>query len=690
MYFSIRPNCLKSLLPALLLTFVGFYIEAQTFTDSNLPIIIINTDGGITIPDEPKIGATMKIINHSDGSRNYVSDQNDITKLNYNGRVGIETRGSSTQSLDKKQYGFETRLSDGSNNNVSLLGMPKENDWILNGLGFDPSLIRDYISYNLSRAIGQYATRTRYCEVIVNGDYRGLYILQEKIKADDNRVDIKKLKSTDNDFPQVTGGYITKCDKEAGQDQAAWHYTTYINTSVAFIHSEPKPSDITTQQDHFIHSVFDHLSATATNDNFKNGYPSIIDLPSFIDFMLINELSANVDSYQFSTYFHKDRMGKLRAGPIWDFNLTFGNDLFLWNLNRSFTDTWQFDNGDNIGAKFWKDLFNNPTFKCYLSKRWNELIAIEQPLSSDRINTLIDTTYTKISEAAAREKVRWSYEWSTEWSSPIDFPTEISKIKNFITARTTWMTQKIGSFSACSNVTMPPLVINKINYNPQTSTQFPASDDQEFIEITNNGSSEVDLTGIYFQGMGLIYQFPLNTKVPAYGVLQLASDWDTFIQRYGHAPFGEYNRHLANSGQKIILSDAYGNIIDEVDYSSTSPWPDANGNGKYLSLIDIGLDNNVAANWTVSDTDLSVGYVTAIEKANSLQVFPNPTSGSLQINSENEILRVQIQDLQGRYLEDINTSGNSVSTEMNQYNSGIYLFTIYTESGINHIKVLKK
>ena len=119
--------------------------------------------------------------------------------------------------------------------------------------------------------------------------------------------------------------------------------------------------DVTTQQNSYIHSEFDMLGSTAStgNSSLINGYPSIIDIPSFVDFMIINELSANADAYQFSTYFHKDRNGKLRAGPIWDINLTFGNDLSIWNFDRSKTNTWQFSNGDNEGPKFWFDLYNN-------------------------------------------------------------------------------------------------------------------------------------------------------------------------------------------------------------------------------------------------------------------------------------------------------------------------------------------
>jgi hypothetical protein len=115
-----------------------------------LPIVIIETDKNPStgkpqdIPDNPKILASMKIIFRSNGSRNALTDQSDPTLLNYNGRIRIEIRGSTSQVLEKKPYSLTTYKSDEKTlNNVSLLGMPEENDWILNSLAFDSSLIRD-------------------------------------------------------------------------------------------------------------------------------------------------------------------------------------------------------------------------------------------------------------------------------------------------------------------------------------------------------------------------------------------------------------------------------------------------------------------------------------------------------------------------------------------------------------------
>jgi spore coat protein CotH len=284
----------------------------------------------------------MKIIQRPDGSRNYLTDLNNSSFLNYEGRIGIEIRGSTSQTLPKKPYSLTTLIagstSTSTTQNVSLLGMPAENDWILNSLAFDSSLIRDNLSYYLARQLGNYAVRTVYCEVVINGVYMGLYMLTEKIKADSNRVNIVKITATNNTLPNLTGGYITKADKVDVGEPIAWSTVPYGGgTIVNYINELPKPLEVTTQQNTYIQNVFNDLSVTARvhNSSIENGYPFIIDVPSFIDFILFNELAANVDGYQFSTFFHKDRGGKLRAVPIWDFNLTYGNDLQIGSLNRS-------------------------------------------------------------------------------------------------------------------------------------------------------------------------------------------------------------------------------------------------------------------------------------------------------------------------------------------------------------------
>ena len=665
-----------------LVIFFSIQAFAQVFTDSNLPIVIIRTDLGIEIPDTPKIPATMKIIFNGAGNRNYLTNQNSAASLNYNGKIMIEIRGSSTQSLPKKQYGLTTVKSDlVSNNNVSLLGMPSENDWILNGLGFDPSLVRDYLSYNLSRRMGNYATRTVYCEVVINDDYKGLYVLQEKIKAGGDRVDVTKIATTDNALPELSGGYITKADKAEGDPVAFMLQGNALEQGVTYIHELPKPASATNEQTAYVHNLFDALrmSARDGNSSLSNGYPSVIDVASFVDFILINELASNVDAYQFSTFFHKDRNGKLRAGPIWDFNLTYGNDLFLWNYDRSKSNVWQFSNGDNEGSSFWKDLFKNDRFRCQLAKRWHELTAANGPLNISNITAFLDQTDVVISEAVAREKTRWN----TFTSHSL----EVGQVESFIRERTAWMNSNLVTDQGCYAEFIPSLVISKINYNPSTTVDFPKSSDLEFIEITNNSNKQVDLSGIYFGGTGLVYQFPNGSKIEANAKLSLAGNAVVFESKYKVKPFGQFTRNLSNTTQQLLLLDGLGNKIDEVTYSSDSPWPNANGNGSFLLLTSADADNKLPENWTTSNLSL---VNTEPVKAAKLEYYPNPVQQFLTIKATDVIDQLFVYSGNGQLIQMVFPYTTNYNLDMIQLVSGLYFVKIKTPTESYTLKIVRQ
>ena len=668
------------LLPAL---FFILSLNAQVFTDSNLPIIIITTDNSAAIPDEPGVFGDMKILFRGPGQRNYVTDQDSLQFINYNGRIDIEIRGSYSQVFPKKAYGFTTVMSDNiTENNVSLLGMPSENDWILNGLSSDPSLIRDYISYNLSRQIGEYATRTSYCEVMINGDYRGLYILEEKIKPDKNRVNIVKVDTANNSLPELSGGYITKTDKTTGGDPIAWYMSSYIGfNDNQFIHHWPKPEDVSIQQNNYIKSVFLGLQSVCTvgNSSISTGFPSIIDIPSFVDFILINEIASNADAYMYSTFYHKDRNGKLRAGPVWDLNLTYGNDLFSYGFDRSKPDVWQFSNGSLEGPKYYRDLFNNVLFKCYLSRRWNELSQTGQPFHLVSLGNLIDTTVALISEAVVRENARWGTIGNHQ--------AAISSLKAWLNLRIPWITNHIGSYSACQNISTPPLVISRINYHPGTSIAFPDEVKLEFIEITNAGTATIDLTGIYFGGTGLVYQFPAGSSLLGGNAVFLASDATTFQNKYGMAPFGQFTRNLSNSNQNLLLFDAFGNEIDHVHYFDVLPWPDTDGNGKFLQLISVSLDNNLASSWIAADEN-TVG-IGGPANYPLVHLYPNPTTGKLQINAGKIMETISITDLQGKVLEMYEVNEKEFSVDISQLPDGIYFVKLSSSQETSFAKLIK-
>ena len=670
----------KSVLLALLVWICSVWVQAQILTDSNLPIVVINTDNGVAIPDEPKVLATMKIIWHEDGSRNYLTDVNNPAFLNYDGRIGIEIRGSSSQMLQKKPYGLTTlQADDVTNNNVSILGMPKENDWVLNSLAFDQTGMRDVLSYELSERFGHYAPRRVYCEVVINNDYKGLYVFMEKIKVDDNRVNIVKMDGACNNYPEVTGGYITKADKTDGGDPVAWTMQGYGGgwwwggASTDFIHHYPKPENVTTAQNNYIYSVFQQLESVAGQHNIDDvtGIPSVIDIPSFVDFMMIAEFSSNVDVYQFSTFFHKDRLGKLRAGPVWDYNLAYGHDEFG---NRSRYDVWQFNNSDNNGPKFWKDLFDTEMFRCYMARRWNELTQPGQPLNYDVVCDRLDEYNEWILEGVGRDNQRWN--------KMNNHASELQSMKNWISQRINWMNQNIGSYQGCANVDLPPLVISKIHYHPEDWWAIDG-DRLEFIEITNNSDAPVDLTGVYFRELGITYNFPVGATLAAYDSLLLCSDSLVFIDYYGVTPFGQFNRNLSNKSENLVLADAWGNIIDEVHYYDSDPWPtEADGEGPYLQLIDLNLDNSLPESWTVGN---NITFTAEHISFEGLRVFPNPTNGILHVEcasslqliaAEYRITNVLGQTLMTGRLAGSDASHRISTIDVSSLPAGLYLITV--------------
>ncbi|SDX50515.1 CotH kinase family protein [Flavobacterium degerlachei] len=663
----------------LVVLIASYSATAQNFTDSNLPIVIITTDNDpgtnspLEILDDPKILATMKIIKRPDGTRNYLSDQNTASFLNYSGRIGIEIRGSSTQTLPKKQYGLTTLKADNtSNNNVSIFGMPSENDWILNGLGFDPSLVRDYLAYYMSRQLGNYAVKTEFCEVVINGDYKGLYVFQEKIKADKERVNVLKIEATDNALPNITGGYITKADKTTGGDPVA-----FWMDETKFVHDLPKPENATPEQTQYIKAEFNRMEDQAYNNDLVDGYRTIIDVPSFIDFMLVNELSSNADVYQSSTFFHKDRGGKLRAGPVWDFNFSFGSTFDP----DSVVDQWQFNNGNRIGPPFWSYLFDNSDFKCKLSKRWNEVIAPGQPLNKELLIAYIDKTLSYISEAIPRENKRWE--------TLADHTADVDRIKTFIAERSTWISNNIGSYADCATVSLPPLVITKINYNPATSGSFPESDDLEFIALENIGDVPLDLSGVYFSQLGLSYQFASNSTIGANETIFLASNSSTFQSKYGVVPFGQFVRNLSNKSQKIVLADADGNIIDTVEYFDSAPWPTAaDGGGSYLELISTSLDNNLASSWVA--TTSNVLSAKSFSAPSFFRIYPNPIADIMRIQSVKPMSSIQIFNILGALVQEIKVNSETITIDLSSYTKGIYFVRIYNDDAISSQKIMKK
>ena len=419
-----------------------WFQEPIDFVESNLPLVIIDTYGS-EIPDEPRIPAYMGIINNPSGI-NHVDDPfND-----YNGHITIEKRGNSSQWQEKPPYRFETVDDEGENNNVELLGMPEENDWVLYAPWQDKTMIRNVLIYQLSNEMGRYASRTRYVELYLNNEYRGVYVLMEKIKRDSDRVDVSKLEPDEISGDDVTGGYILKFDWFYTGDNIGGFESEF--DEVIYNYHYPKPSDIVTEQEEYIQGYINDFENIMVSDDYTNdstGYPSIMNVESFIDFILLQELAKNVDAYRLSTYMYKDKESidnKLTAGPIWDFNHGFGNcdygetwEVYNWLLEYN-------PEGGDAMAFWWELLWQDENFKSKAAQRFTQLRSTI--FSENHINNIIDSISTYLGPSVDRNFSRWPLLGNYIWPNYYIFDTyeeEINYLKSWSADRLAWMDSEL-------------------------------------------------------------------------------------------------------------------------------------------------------------------------------------------------------------------------------------------------------
>ena len=484
------------------------------FVSSNLPIVVINTAGGAVIPNDPKLDATMGIIYNGEGVRNYLSDPFN----EFNGAIGIETRGSSSQTFPKKQWGLETRDPMGNRQDVTIFNMAFDNDWILYAPYSDKSLIRNVLAYQMGWDSDRYAPRTKLCEVILNGQYEGVYVFTEKIKRKDGKVGSNDIETVDVSGNELTGDYILKVDKTTSGGIVAWSssvppYTGSPQTIKFQLH-DPSYDSLVPQQLNYIENYVTNFETALNGPNFTDpnlGYAPYIDIGSFIDFMLINEVSKNVDGYRISSFLHKVRTsegGKLTAGPVWDFNLAFGNANYC---NGGNTNGWELDfyqscSGDgNQNPFWWKKLLQDPNYSHALNCHYQEMRLGKW--HTDSLMARIDTLAVYLDEAQERNFQRWpilgNYVWPNDFVGNT-YDEEIVFLKTWMTDRLDWLDANM--FGSC-----PDLSLEEINKNQFSVFPNPAD---EYIEITSDSNITNEEIIIYNQqGELVLKQSILNSDL---------------------------------------------------------------------------------------------------------------------------------------------------------------------------------
>jgi hypothetical protein len=341
----------------------------------DVPIIFIDAPNGIV--DEPKRPGTMRVYDRK-------------RRLDYSGPIGIELRGfTSQQDFPKKPYAVETRTESGDNRNVSLLGLPEDDDWVLIANYQDRSLLRNHVVYSTSRWAGRYAARTRLVEVVVNNEYQGVYLFGEDLKLHDDRVAV--------DDSDVSGGYLLEM-VSLRRVEGERYFTTPVEGRPV-LYKDPKDQDISYGRASWIRRYVSRLERVLYGDQFRNrrrGYRRYLDVRAAADYMLLNELFRNADTLRNSTYMYKSAGEKLVMGPLWDFDHAVGND---GDAEDNLTSGWEY------GASPWAErLYAHRGFRKRMAKRWRELRA--EGLRRHIVRT-IDRGARQLTKAQGRNFARW-------------------------------------------------------------------------------------------------------------------------------------------------------------------------------------------------------------------------------------------------------------------------------------------
>ena len=424
----------RALLPLGMLMMLGTGVRAQTAGppatasapviparfSTPLPLLILQTNGK-PILDEPKTAATLGVISRPAGGLNQPTD----APSGYQGPVGIEVRGSSSQQFPKKQYLLETRDQKGRDLNVALLGLPAGSKWVLLASYTDPTLLRDAVGYNLSRRMGHYASRTVPVEVMLNGEYLGVYTLAEKLEVAPSRVALGA---------QGVLMQITPADRVKPGDVSF----KLPESGTVFVIEWPKGKALTPQ----VKADTERFTAAFAAQLYHpdparpdRTYLDYLDLEAMVDYMLLNEYLKNADALYASTYVSRDATGggpaKLVFGPVWDLDRSTGN------AGRPDLDAptgWTFQE-----ALFTEVLYDNPTFVRRFVARWRELrrTGVIEGVLAD-----LDRDARLLADPARRNFARWPVAGTAVIGGTAAagaYPEDVARLKAWLTARAGWM-----------------------------------------------------------------------------------------------------------------------------------------------------------------------------------------------------------------------------------------------------------
>lgn len=359
--------------------------------ETDLPVIYIDTDD-VQILKESKTESKIALLNTT-GELRPVSDDPD--EIYY---ATIKHRGASSFSqFEKKQYRIEffkdKKLK--KNADVELFGMAENSEWVLNGPFLDKTLMRNKLVYGISREIMEWAPDTRYCELFLNGEYQGVYLATEPITNGTGRLRLSK-------FGLLSGNtaFIVKRDRVGSEPIALENYGTVTGKTVNELYLDyPVADKVTSKEISWITKRISDFERALYKDNFAEArdYLHYIDIDSFVDYYIINELFMNIDAGNLSTYVYEELNGKMCLA-VWDFNNSLDN--YQWGKYEA--------NEFYITENPWFDrLLQDPSFVDRVVDRYYELR--KGPLNEDYMLELLQQYREELGDAVDRNYEVWGF-----------------------------------------------------------------------------------------------------------------------------------------------------------------------------------------------------------------------------------------------------------------------------------------
>ncbi|MCD6339930.1 MAG: lamin tail domain-containing protein [Verrucomicrobia bacterium] len=430
--------------------------ESAVGFSSNLPLLVIQPSSR-NIPQDRRIPAHVVELRTRRGRASLLEQPGHM------GLAQIEVRGQTSAGFPKKPYNLELDDPYGNDMEVPLLGLPAESDWVLYNPYSDKSFLNNFLAFELHEKMGHYAVRRRFCEVFVDDssgrlqypqDYKGIYVLLEKIKVDNNRVNIARLTPEMNQEPEISGGYIVKKDKNSPGDLSFSTSGGGGFSGQSLKCHEPKPREITDPQKRWIRDYLNNFEKSLYAVNWlqrtgTNHYSHYIDVASFVDNHWIVEFSKQIDGYRLSNYMSKDRGGKLKMEPIWDWNLSFGNADYLEGWR---TQGWYYpliNENQHIwlrrlicGSTSGYAKNGDPDFLQAIADRWAVLRT--NIFNPTNVCQRVDEIAAYLDEAKDRDFARWPRLNTRVWPNPSFYiaPTYrdiIEAKKRWIRGRFAWI-----------------------------------------------------------------------------------------------------------------------------------------------------------------------------------------------------------------------------------------------------------